>query len=101
MKNIIKIIVVLALITGGIFILLTCSGGSCIHKIDKSLPDITSAPWIVKTPSHVYYANVANQSVTGITMAGWYENVKNKWIYHKETIQLTYVVYGVITLTRR
>lgn len=99
---IIKLLIVLALLMGVLFIFLTCSGGSCIQRIDKTLPSITSAPWEVMTPTHLYYSQNATETKTGVLITNWYEKSNGKWVYHKGQIELPFRIYGKnIKMNRR
>ena len=98
---IIKVLLLLSVIMGGVFLFLNFSGGSCIQKIDKTLPDIQTAPWAVTTPTRNYLAKEVSKTGTGVVMNVWYEQVKGKWVKHPDSIILEYKVYGRITVDRR
>lgn len=99
---IIKILLVIALIMGIAFVFLTCTGGSCVKKINKSLPDVKDAPWQVATPSHLYYSHNATETKTGVIITNWYEQSgKGNWIFHKDSIELPFSIYGKIQIRRR
>lgn len=95
----VKILAVIALIAGVIFILQTCSSssGCACQAIDKTLPDITAAPYSVTTPTHLYYAVKATANADGsVTMNGWYENLDGNWTLHDEEILLPKVLKPVV-----
>ena len=96
---IIKIVIVLIILLGIAFVFLQCTGG--IDKIDKSLPDITAAPWEITTPTHLYCAEDAKDTGPEVIMANWYEQIGGKWEYHKGTHALKKEIYGEITVRRR
>jgi hypothetical protein len=97
----IKVLVLLAVIMGIVLLINTCSGGSCIRKIDKSLPGITEVPWEVTTPTHLYYAKEASDNGESVTMNVWYEYLSRKWVKHSGNITLEKRIYGEITVRRR
>jgi hypothetical protein len=81
---IIKALLVIAVIMGGFFLFLTCSGGSCIQKIDQTLPNIKTVPWQISTVTNLYYSvNATENKDKSVTMTDWYEQVKGKWRFHK------------------
>jgi hypothetical protein len=98
---IIKGILVIGIIMVGVFVFLNCSGGSCVKKIDQTLPTIAEAPWSVVTPTHLYYSQNVTQIKTGVVMVNWWVQSNNKWVYHKDKIELPFSVYGNIQVTRR
>lgn len=86
------------------FVLLQCfGGGSCIKRIDKTLPDVNIAPWEIITPSHVYYAKeVIDNGIDSIDIISWYEQINNIWIYRSELLTLTEIwPYEKIKFKRR
>jgi len=86
---VIKILVLIAVIAAGIAVYSTCSGSPLIQKIDKSIPDITVAPFIVATQTQNYYTRQAIQNTDGtVTMRGWYSWNKNKWILQENEITI-------------
>ena len=99
--TIIKVLILIALIMAVVFLVLQCSGGSCIKRIDKTEPEVISAPWEVYTPTHHYLADNVTETKTGIIMKGWYERIDDKWVKHKDTIELPFSIYGKIKYGRR
>lgn len=97
----VKILIVLGIILVLFLVILQCGGGSCIRKIDKSLPDTAKAPWEVTTSTHDYLAKEVVENGEGITMSGWYEQVNGKWQSCSGNITLAYDKYGEITVRRR
>lgn len=86
------------------FVLLQCfGGGSCIKRIDKTLPDVNTAPWEIATPTHIYYAKeVIDNGTDSIDIVSWYEQVNNIWIYRNELLSLTEIwPYDEIEFKRR
>lgn len=98
---IIKVMVILIILLGIVLLINQCSGGSCIRKIDKSVPDITAAPWEVTTPTHLYYAREAVDNGEAVIMTDWYEYLNKKWVKHSGNITLEKRIYGEITVNRR
>lgn len=102
MKFLIKLLIVIAIIMGLVFLVLQCSGGSsCIQRIDEMEPDKQIALYEVHTPTHYYLADKVTETKEAVIMSGWYERIKDKWVYHKTTIELPFSVYGKITYGRR
>lgn len=97
----IKIIVVVILILALALVILQCSGGSCIRKIDNTLPNIQKAPWEVITPTHLYYATEVVENDTAVIMSGWYEHIGDKWKKQPEDITLERSFYGRIDVKKR
>ncbi|MDD5511582.1 MAG: hypothetical protein PHI12_12340 [Dehalococcoidales bacterium] len=93
MKNInlgciVKLLALLAVIAVIGFIFVTCSGtsGCNCQRIDKTLPDVSAAPYRVPTVTHYYYAEKAVTNHDGsVTMTGWYERMNDKWFYHEDS----------------
>lgn len=86
---IIKILALIALIGIGLLIYSTCSGTSLVHRIDKTIPDVTVAPFEISTQTNIYMARRATLNEDkSVTMLGWYEKVNNKWVLHEEAITL-------------
>jgi len=100
MKNfnigcLIKVIALIGVAAFIAFIYLTCSGGSgCLcQKIDKSLPDVNRAPFIVTTKTHTYYAQTAQTGADGsVTMGGWFERLGDNWVYQEKPLTLPEVL---------
>ena len=96
------ILIIIILVIG--FILLQCfGGGSCIKRIDKTLPDIDIAPWEITTPTHIYYAKeVIDNGIDSIDIVSWYEKINDIWVYRKEALPLTDIwLYNEIEFKRR
>lgn len=84
MRTLITVIIVLIVILALGFLVLQCGGGSCIKRIDKTLPETDDAPWEITTVTHLYYAKYAVvNSENSVTMTNWYDRVNGKWVYHK------------------
>jgi hypothetical protein len=93
---------ILVIIVMGIVLLVNhCTGGGCIRKIDKTLPDIQAAPWEVTTPTHLYYAREVEDDGDTVLMMGWYENMDGAWVKRSEPVRLERVIYGRIDVRRR
>ena len=99
MNTFITIIIILILLLGIAFVFLQCTGG--IRAIDKSLPDITTAPWEITTPTHLYYAEDAKDTGPEVIMTNWYEQISGKWEYREGIYSLKKELYGEITVRRR
>ena len=97
----IKIIIVVILLLALVLVFIQCAGGSCIRKIDNTLPDIQKAPWEVRTPTHLYYATEVVENDTTVIMSGWYERTGDKWIKQPEDITLERSFYGRIDVKKR
>jgi hypothetical protein len=82
MGCIVKALALVAIVLLGIFIYITCTGnniGGC-QRIDKTLPDVATAPFAVTTRTHSYYARLAVTNTDGsVTITGWYEQIDGKW----------------------
>ena len=92
---IVKGLALIAIILVLIFFYMTCSGGSCFCRpIDKTLPDVSRAPFTVTTETHFYYAIVAVKNAdSSVTMTGWYEKAGDHWVYHEEKTDLLPVLH--------
>lgn len=103
MKLIIKIIILIAILMAGLYFYLTCSGQSClVQRIDKMEPDATKAPFTVITYTHTYFAEKAVKESNGdVIMTGWYEKVKDKWVFHKGAEVIPQRILGDIKIERR
>lgn len=97
----IKLAVVLTILIGILFLINTCFGGSCIRRIDKSLPAADIAPYEIITPTHVYYAEDVVSNEGGVLITGWYEQLNGKWIEHETPKLLEYRIYGNIEVRGR
>lgn len=86
---IIKILALIGMVMLILLVYLSCSGNSgCMcQKIEKSLPSIETAPYMVTTMTHLYYAKLAVTDGNGsVAITGWYEKSANKWVFHKDTL---------------
>jgi len=85
----IKILVLVALIAVGVMVYSTCAGSPLIAKIDRTLPDVSAAPFEVATVTRIYQVKraVMNEDKS-VTMTGWYEKDGGKWVYHEGSITL-------------
>lgn len=101
---VLKLLILLIIILVIGFILLQCfGGGSCIKRIDKTLPDIDTAPWETTTPTHIYYAKkVIDNGIDYIGIVSWYEQINGVWVYRNEELPLTDIwPYNKIDVRRR
>jgi len=99
---VIKLLILVGIIMAGVLFYSMCGGGSCVQRIDEMPPDITKAPWEVRTPTHLYYAEEARELPDGdVSMSGWYEQEKKKWVYHEDMVTLSKSIYGNISYRRR
>lgn len=104
---IIKLLVIFSILMLLFLAFLQLSGGSCIRRIDTTLPGQDVASWEVTTPMKLYYAAevdiVKNDSgiIESVTMHTWYERINNRWIKHDEPITLKRRIYGAIQVKRR
>ena len=86
---IIKILILVALISLGFVIYSTCAGTPLIQKIDKTLPDVSTAPYEVTTVTKLYIAQKAySNEDDSVTMLRWYEKEDDKWIYRAESFTI-------------
>lgn len=91
---VIKIMLLVILVMGGVFVYSTCSGQGCIQKIDKTMPDVSAAPLEVATDTHIYYATKATLNEDkSVTMSNWYEKLDDKWALHEKSITLPPVLH--------
>lgn len=102
----IRILVVIGILLFIFFLFLQLSGGSCIQKIDRTLPTEESATWEVTTPMKLYYAEKVDvvkddEGIVSVTMVGWYERVNDKWVRHKESVIFERRIYGKIEVKGR
>lgn len=86
---IIRLLIIVAIIGFGFFIYQACAGTPIVQKIDKTLPDVSAAPYDVATVTRTYKAvrAVANDDGS-VTMTGWYEQIDGKWVYNDRSITL-------------
>jgi len=97
---ILKAMALLALIAIGIVVYFSCSGsaGCACQPIDKTLPDISAAPYKITTMTYFYYAAAATENEDGsVTMSGWYERVNGGWRFHDNEITLPPVLRPKVT----
>lgn len=88
-KLLIAILILVAVVGGGLYIYQACAAAPIIQKIDKTLPEVNIAPFSVTTETHVYYARVATLNEDkSVTMIGWYERDGKKWVYREGSIRL-------------
>jgi hypothetical protein len=83
---IIKVLILAVLIVVILFVYLSCSGSSLLgcQRIDKSLPDISRAPFTISTRTGILYAKEASQNSDGsVVLTKWYEKVYDKWVFHE------------------
>ena len=79
---IIRILVIVAIIGIAVFVYQTCAGTPLVTKIDRTLPDVSVAPYDVVTVTRTYKAAKATVNEDGsVTMTGWYERINGKWVY--------------------
>lgn len=104
----VRVLVVLLIILVLLLVLVQfLGGGSCIRKIDRSIPTAELAPWEVTTLMKLYYAEDAavirdqGGAVSAVTMTGWYEQLNGKWIRHAAPVTLEARIYGPLTVQRR
>ncbi len=102
----IRILVVIGILLFIFFLFLQLSGGSCIRKIDRTLPAEETATWEVTTPMKLYYAEKVEvvkdgESIVSVTMTGWYERVNDKWVRREKPITLERRIYGKIEVKGR
>ena len=90
----IKIIVVVILILALALVFIQCAGGSCIRKIDNTLPTLRIPYAEVTTPTHFYYAQDVTEDDVAVTMSGWYERIDDKWVKREGDIPLSKDFYG-------
>lgn len=95
----IKVLIVVALLAGGLTIWQVCSGGpSCVERINKTVPDTSTAPYIVLTRTHFYYAQKAYENDDhSVTMMRWYEKFDDKWVFHGESFTIPTILQPKIT----
>lgn len=91
--TIIKILLIVAVLAIGVTVYSTCSGSSCIRRIDQTLPDATTAPYEVATQTTIYYAGQAYKNDDkSVTMLRWYERIDGKWKLQDDSITLPAVL---------
>lgn len=102
MKWIIRILIVLILIFAIFFLLLQCSGNSCVQRIDQMPPDAKKAAWETPTHSKIYYSEKADLQTNGdVILYNWYEPVGKKWVFHPGYETLPKAIYGTMKPKRR
>lgn len=102
MKWVITILIVIIIIMGLVLLLLNCSGGSCIQRIDEMPPAVEKAAWEIPTHSKMYYAEKVEKNPNGdVVLFNWYEPVGKKWVFHPGFETLPRDIYGTITPKRR
>ena len=87
-RQIISILILISVIGIGVMVYTTCSGAPLVQRIDKTLPDVSAAPYEVSTVTHIYYARQATKDARGVTMLNWYERLNKKWVLHPEPITI-------------
>ena len=87
--NLIKILLVIALLGLVVIIYQTCAGNDIIQRIDKTEPSQQAAIFEVPTKTRTYLAQKAVlNSDNSVTMINWYEKDGGKWVYHEGSITL-------------
>lgn len=78
------------------------SSGSPKADVPTSgVPTAQIAPYLVQTPSRVYYAAGVKEEADRVTIEGYYEVVSGKWQYREIPIVLMKSVFGKITVSKR
>lgn len=97
LKIAIPLLILIIILGAGVLIYNSCSGG-IVHKIDKSLPSITTAPYQVATRTHIYLTPKALTNADGsVTMSKWYERLDKKWVLQTKTITLPPVLHPSVS----
>lgn len=90
-------LIIIALVMVVVLIYNTCAGSDVVQRIDKTLPDSTSAPFEIVTVTKTYMAQRAIfNDDKSVTMSSWYERDNKKWIFHEESITLPSLLHPVI-----
>jgi hypothetical protein len=96
---IIKILALIGVIMLLALVYLSCSGNSgCLcQRIEKGVPTVTEAPYIVVTHTHIYYAKLVVTDEHGsVAMTGWYEKAGNTWKLHKDTFIIPQILKPMV-----
>lgn len=92
-KLAISVLLLLALIGIGVLVYTTCTGSPLVQKIDKTKPDTTYLHEVA-THTHIYYVKRVSSNEDGsISIAGWYEQTKDGWVFHEDEITLPPVLH--------
>lgn len=78
------------------------TGGSCIRRIDRSLPSISEAPYEVAAPTRQWLAGYAERLENGdVVIDRWYERTGDKWVRQSGRITIDADIYGEIQIRER
>lgn len=100
-RFLIYVVVIIAMLMGILLALNYCTGGACIQRIDKTLPDNLAAPYEVSTPTHIYYTKEVDDDGETVTMSVWWEKADGKWVKNSGDLLLSRSYYGRIDVRRR
>jgi len=96
-------IIVLVIAVGYTWLTISTSAGCQNNNIkeDKNAPAADLAPYIVETPSRIYYALAVEEAEKTVRLYLYYELVGKDWVLRDGDIVLNRDAYGKIIVRRR
>lgn len=106
LKWILRLVILGLLLMGGAYAYLTISASSGCRVPEgitesKDAPSIEAAPFIIQTPSRLYYAESAEETPKIVVLHNYFEMVGKKWVLRHGDLVMNRNAYGKITVKRR
>lgn len=104
-KKVIGVLAIFVLVALAGYTWLTFANSAACNNSSESssgdAPTVSEAPYLVQTNSRAYYALDVAESLNAVTLSGYYEVVKGKWLFRPTLLVLSRAVYGKITVIKR